>query len=187
MIGGDRTAEAHEEKSGVDPLVARRPLPAAGRMDATRGDVRGDGVGERNEARSSLVAANATVRTEPGDAAQSTVSPRVRLELPDARVGLLPALRNRGSGSVGGATADGIEAVVPGRMRKQQQRLPEYVELELSAGLVPDEGAAAGIPRQIEFTLLGHALSVDCVHGLESRPVGEQPVGDEPDRVVEQG
>ena len=72
----------------------------------------------------------------------------VGLELPDARVGLAPALVDRGDRGLGRPPAVGIEAVVRRRGGEQQQRFAEGVELELLVDPVADHVAAAGVARQ---------------------------------------
>ena len=89
-------------------------------------------VGERDPAGGLLAGAGCGGdRAQPGGADEAAVGPGVGLELPDAGVGLAPALLDRVGGGLGGAPAVGVEAVVRGGGGEQQQRLAERVELEL--------------------------------------------------------
>src|SRR4051794_36283170 len=131
-------------------------------MDTARDDVGSDRVGQRNEPRCLLMDA---VGAEPGSANQPTVGPVLRLELPDAGIAFLPTFRNCRRGSVGGAASVGVQAVVPGSAREQEQCFPEAIELELVARVVADDVAAAGIPRQVELPLFRYLPAVDGVDG----------------------
>ena len=69
---------------------------------------------------------------------------------------------------------------------EQQQRFAERVELELGVDAVADDVGAAGVAGQLAVTLVGHRAAVERVGGLQVGAVGEQPLGDEADGVVEQ-
>ena len=108
------------------------------------------------------------------------------VELPDPGVGLVVAALDRGDRDVDGLDVLGVEVVVPGGRGEQQQRLTERVELELGVDVVADDVGAAGIAGQVQRALVGNAVAVDRVRGRQVRPVGEQPLGDERDGVVQQ-
>ena len=142
IVGGDRAADRRRAAARRRPWVARRALPATGRVQRVRGGVGDDPVGEREPA-GGLLAARRAGRdlAQAGGADQPAVRPGVGVDLPDPRVGvgLLPALLDRVGRDLGRAPAVGVEMVVAGGGGEQQQRLAEGVELELLVDPVADD------------------------------------------------
>ena len=73
-----------------------------------------------------------------------------------------------------------------GRRGQQQQGFAEDVELKLGVGVVAEDVGAAGISGQPQRAFVGHRAAVKRVGGLEVGPVGQKPLGDEADGIVEQ-
>jgi hypothetical protein len=148
----------------------------------------GDRLREGQPAGGLLVAP--TVLADPpqaGGANEATVRPVVRIELPDAGVRLVPALLDRLSSDLGGAPLVRPEVVVAGDGGEEQQRFADGVELKLVADPIPDDRSAAGVPGQVEVTLVGDRVAGDRVRGCEPRACVEQPVADEAHGIVHEG
>ncbi len=81
----------------------------------------------------------------------------------------------------------GVESVVRGGSREQQQGLAERVELKLLVGAVPHEHlVGARVARQIEVPLRRHRLTCDGVHRPRSGAAVAQRCADEAHGMVEE-
>ncbi len=124
-------------------------------MQAVPGRVIHETAGERPPRRTGDVAGveEPPDRLQPSRADQTAVSPSPRIELPDARLGLRPALPDGVDRHLHRLPAVGLEAVASRCGGEEQQRLAEGVELELRIHVVADDVAAAGVARQPEVGL----------------------------------
>jgi hypothetical protein len=86
-------------------------------------------------------------RAEPGGADQTAVCPLLRLELPDAGVGFVPASSDGLGRALRGSPTVRVEVVVRGGGGEQQQRFAERVELELLVDPVAEDVVPAGVAR----------------------------------------
>jgi hypothetical protein len=156
-------------------------------VDARRRGVGEDPVGQRGAARGVRAGGPGSGdRAQAGDAHQPAVRPVGVVELPDPGVGLPPAGLDRGGGGRGRAPPVGVEAVQFGGGREQQQRLAEGVELMLLVDPVAGDRPPARVARKRQHALVGEVTAGDGVGGAQTRPVLEQPRGDEAHRLVEE-
>ena len=192
VVGGHGAADAGQQQRGVDARVVGGALPASGRGAGSRGrpsatSRSASGAHRRAPCPPAPALADGA---QPGGAHQPGVGPAAVVELPDAGVGFGPALldgRDERPRRRAGRSASSRPRPVGGG--EQQQRLAERVELELLVDPVADPyrrrrgSRAARAWRSSGTGVAGRR----CRPGAGLAPSVEHPVGDEPDRVVEQG
>src|SRR5581483_3508677 len=158
-----------------DPVVGGGALPPPARVKSLRGGRGGDLVGE-SEPFAALLGSWMVPRDLPQarGADQAAVGEVVGIKLPDPGVWLTPAARDRLGCGLSGAPAVGVDAVVVGGRREQQERLAEGVQLKLLIDPVADRVAAPGVARQIELELVGDAVASGRVGRPQLGAVGQQ-------------
>jgi hypothetical protein len=192
VIRPGRAADDRQEQGGVDPLIAGGALPPPGGMHAVL-EAGHDLVGQATPVPG--LAPGVLARGPAGDgghgpqsghAGQAGVSPALVVQLPHARVRLIPALLDGGRGDLRGPPVLGSGPVQAGGGGQQLEDLAQRVELKLVPDAVARPGGAAGVAAHPQVALAGDGAAGHGVGRPQVRAVGQDPLGDERHRAVQQ-
>ena len=124
---------------------------------------------------------------QPGDTDQPAVGPVVGLELPDAGVGLMPALLDRARPrSRRRATPSASRWSWSAAAASSSSASPNASSWNCWLTQLPTTSLAARVAGQAERRLVGHRVAGRPCRRGQLGAVGEQAIGDEPHRVVQQ-
>ena len=162
-------------------------LPSTGRVEAVRRHVGQDGVRQRAPSAGFATWGQSGDRPQPRHAGEARVGPVLLFELPDARVGFGPSGLDGAHRDFHRVPVVAIEAAGLARCGKKLQGLTERVELELSVDPVAHAIRRARVAdRTVEGMLVGDSTAVGPVGRPQLRSVGEQTLGDEAHRGIDQ-